>query len=62
MVRLGIGLYGIGSDKLQNCSALKSVISQIKKVPAGESVGMSDLSSLTNQCKLESFLLVMPMD
>ena len=39
MVRLGIGLYGIGSDKLQNCSALKSVISQIKKVPAGESVG-----------------------
>ena len=30
MVRLGIGLYGIGSEKLQNCSALKSVISQIK--------------------------------
>lgn len=39
MVRLGIGLYGIGSDKLQNCSALKSVISQIKEVPKGESIG-----------------------
>ncbi len=39
MVRLGIGLYGIGSEKLQNCSALKSVISQIKEVPKGESIG-----------------------
>ena len=39
MVRLGIGLYGIGDENLQNCSSLKSVISQIKEVPAGESVG-----------------------
>jgi len=39
MVRLGIGLYGIGDKSLQNCSSLKSVISQIKEVPAGESVG-----------------------
>tara|TARA_B100001057_G_scaffold498674_1_gene606500 strand:- start:80 stop:2536 length:2457 start_codon:yes stop_codon:yes gene_type:complete len=39
MVRLGIGLYGIGDGNLQNCSALKSTISQIKKVPAGESIG-----------------------
>ena len=39
MVRLGIGLYGIGSEKLKNCSALKSVISQIKEVPKGESIG-----------------------
>jgi alanine racemase len=39
MVRLGIGLYGIGDEKLKNCSSLKSVISQIKEVPAGESVG-----------------------
>ncbi len=39
MVRLGIGLYGIGDKNLQNCSSLKSVISQIKEVPAGESVG-----------------------
>ena len=39
MVRLGIGLYGIGDEKLQNCSSLKSTISQIKDVPAGESIG-----------------------
>jgi len=39
MVRLGIGLYGIGDENLQNCSSLKSMISQIKEVPAGESVG-----------------------
>ena len=39
MVRLGIGLYGIGDEQLQNCSSLKSTISQIKNVPAGESIG-----------------------
>ena len=39
MVRLGIGLYGIGNENLQNCSALKSMISQIKEVPTGESIG-----------------------
>jgi alanine racemase len=44
MVRLGIGLYGIGVDgeeqrQLQNVSTLKTVISQIKHVPAGDTVG-----------------------
>ena len=39
MVRLGIGLYGIGDKNLINCSSLKSVISQIKEVFPGESVG-----------------------
>jgi len=39
MVRLGIGLYGIGAGNLLNCSSLKSVISQIKEVPAGQSIG-----------------------
>ena len=39
MVRLGIGLYGIGAEGLLNCSALKTVISQIKEVFPGESVG-----------------------
>jgi len=43
MVRLGIGLYGIGSteqeqSQLQNVSTLRSSISQIKLVNAGESV------------------------
>lgn len=44
MVRLGVGLYGIGVDtheqkKLMNVSTLKSSISQINRIPAGESVG-----------------------
>jgi alanine racemase len=44
MVRLGIGLYGVGFDDaeqtmLVNVSTLKSTISQIKMVKAGETVG-----------------------
>ncbi|VXB42680.1 Alanine racemase [Flavobacterium sp. 9AF] len=46
MVRLGIGLYGMGNSKaernnLQNVSTLKSVISQIRAVKEGESIGYS---------------------
>jgi alanine racemase len=44
MVRLGIGLYGIDSSEvlqhqLQTVQTLKATISQIKKIPAGETVG-----------------------
>ena len=44
MVRLGIGLYGVDNNlemqaRLKNVSTLKTTISQIKKVAAGESVG-----------------------
>ncbi len=44
MVRLGIGLYGISNDKdeqpyLENVGTLKSIISQIRTINAGESVG-----------------------
>lgn len=44
MVRLGIGLYGVevnGLEKfaLQAISSLKTIISQIKQVKAGESIG-----------------------
>lgn len=44
MVRLGIGLYGIASDELeqknfQNVSTLKTTISQIKNISKGESIG-----------------------
>ncbi len=44
MVRLGIGLYGISNDPneqkmLENVGTLKSVISQIRTIQAGESVG-----------------------
>lgn len=46
MVRLGIGLYGISSDptereELQPVGRLRSIISQIKTVGKGESVGYS---------------------
>ncbi len=44
MVRLGLGLYGLSEDEktqmqLKPVSRLKSVISQIKTIKAGESVG-----------------------
>lgn len=44
MVRLGVGLYGVGVDeneqkKLLNVSTLKSSISQVNTIPVGESVG-----------------------
>jgi alanine racemase len=46
MVRLGIGLYGVDSNaamqqQLKNVSTLKTTISQIKKIKAGESIGYS---------------------
>lgn len=46
MVRLGIGLYGIGNDEtertyLQNVGTLKTIILQIKEIEAGESIGYS---------------------
>ena len=44
MVRLGIGLYGISNDAeeqkyLENVGTLKSIISQIRTIQEGESVG-----------------------
>src|SRR5581483_7326392 len=44
MVRLGIGLYGVGASdeeqkKLENVSSLKTTISQINHLKKGETVG-----------------------
>jgi Alr-MurF fusion protein len=44
MVRLGVGLYGVGTNEneqqqLQNVSTLKTCISQIKTIPAHETIG-----------------------
>lgn len=44
MVRLGIGLYGVSNDaeeqkQLENVGTLKTVISQLRTISAGESVG-----------------------
>lgn len=46
MVRLGIGIYGVGNSEeeqslLQNVSTLKSIISQIRTVEANNSIGYS---------------------
>jgi len=46
MVRLGISLYGVATDKtqqkaLENVSTLKSTISQIKKIDRNETIGYS---------------------
>ena len=44
MVRLGIGLYGVSNDPaeqkyLENVGTLKSIISQVRTIPIGDSVG-----------------------
>ncbi len=44
MVRLGIGLYGVSNDleeqkELENVGTLKSIVSQMRTIKAGESVG-----------------------
>ncbi len=42
MVRLGIGLYGISSgkaSKLRNIGTLKTIISQVREVEAGDTIG-----------------------
>lgn len=54
MVRLGIGLYGIGNDggpslSLQQASSLKTTVIQIRKVPAGESVGYGRNGRVTKE-------------
>ena len=51
MVRLGIGLYGIAAtsneqNHLQQIATLKTTISQIKNVPANETVGYSRMGKL----------------
>ena len=51
MVRLGIGLYGVGFDKeeqdrLRNVSTLKSTVSQVKYLKANETVGYNRAGKL----------------
>lgn len=53
MVRLGIGLYGFDAaqqspDELQTVAVLKTTISQIKHLAAGETVGYSRRGVLSN--------------
>ena len=58
MVRLGIGLYGIdaaipASDtSLQPIASLKTSVSQVKKIPAGETISYSRSGSLLKNGKI----------
>jgi alanine racemase len=57
MVRLGIGLYGVSNDEeeqklLENVGTLKSIISQIRTIEAGESVGYGRRFMAEKQTKI----------
>ena len=57
MVRLGIGLYGVSNDEeeqklLENVGTLKSIISQIRIIEAGESVGYGRRFMAEKQTKI----------
>jgi alanine racemase len=57
MVRLGIGLYGVESSQLEKSAVLpvgtlKTIISQIKTVPAGESIGYSRKGLLDHDARI----------
>jgi len=62
MVRLGIGLYGVGATPQQSkylmpVARLKTVISQIRKVAAGQSVGYGR----STVCKKDSVIATVPI-
>jgi Alr-MurF fusion protein len=52
MVRIGIGLYGIGNPMLENVCTLKTSISQIREVPAGETVGYNRKGLLAKDSRI----------
>lgn len=54
MVRLGIGLYGVSVTglPLQNISTFKSVVSQVKKLKPGETVGYSRKGKISGEAKI----------
>lgn len=57
MVRLGIGLYGVGNDEkemksLENVGTLKTIILQIKEIEPGESIGYSRRFRTTEKIRI----------
>lgn len=55
MVRLGIGLYGVGLNEqsdIQNVATLKTIILQIKELKAGETVGYNRRGVLTRDSRI----------
>ena len=62
MVRLGIGLYGVdptneGYSQLQPVATLKTIISQIKQVKQGESVGYGRRGVAQKDCKIATIAI-----
>ena len=62
MVRLGIGLYGVEAtglhpSALQPVGTLRTLISQIKTVPAGESVGYSRRGRLDHDARIATLAI-----
>jgi alanine racemase len=56
MVRLGIGLYGVApdspiTDKLQNVSTLRSTITQIHELNAGDTIGYGRTEKVKNEMR-----------
>ncbi len=55
MVRLGIGLYGVsasGNGQIKSISRLKTCISQIRQIDAGETVGYGRKGKVTNEAEI----------
>ena len=60
MVRLGIGMYGISAlenNKLANVNTFKSIISQVKEVPAGHTIGYAR----AHKTGVDSLIAVVPV-
>ncbi|GAB2538247.1 bifunctional UDP-N-acetylmuramoyl-tripeptide:D-alanyl-D-alanine ligase/alanine racemase [Spirosoma aerophilum] len=62
MVRLGIGLYGVEATQtdqsaLQTVGTLRTVISQIKTVSAGESIGYSRRGILNHEARIATLAI-----
>ncbi|MFD2935211.1 bifunctional UDP-N-acetylmuramoyl-tripeptide:D-alanyl-D-alanine ligase/alanine racemase [Spirosoma flavum] len=62
MVRLGIGLYGVEASQidqaaLQTVGTLRTIISQIKTVGAGESVGYSRRGVLDHEARIATLAI-----
>ncbi len=62
MVRLGIGLYGVNPteenvDQLQPVATLKTIISQIKKIKKGETIGYGRNGKAENEMSLATLAI-----
>jgi Alr-MurF fusion protein len=62
MVRLGIGLYGVNPteenvDQLQPVATLKTIISQIKKIKKGETIGYGRKGKAENEMSLATLAI-----